>query len=96
MKKVVDVGKALERGWLSNGRNGCIMDNTVELSDRRTFVLGLACACPFGEQLSGCCIRKLREKPLKERISLTKNISEEELGIVIAQHKTCLAERECK
>jgi hypothetical protein len=90
-EKIVDVGKALERGWLSNGS---IMDKTVELSDRRTFVLGLACACPFGEQLSGCCMGKLREKPLKERVSLARNMSEEELDMIIAQHKTCLAERE--
>jgi hypothetical protein len=72
------------------------VDKTVELSDRRTFVLGLACGCPFGEQLSGCCMGELREKPLKERVSLAKNMSEEELDIIIAQHKTCLAERECK
>ena len=72
------------------------MDNTVELSNRQIRVLGLACTCPLGEQFSGCCMGELREKPLKERVSLANNMSEEELDIIIAQHKTCLAERECK
>jgi hypothetical protein len=73
------------------------MDNTVELSERRTWVLGLACACPFEEQLSGCCMTgKLREKPLRERVSIVMNMSEEEVDIIIARHKTCFAGREYK
>ena len=66
------------------------MDKTVELSDRRTFVLGLACGCPFGEQLSGCCMGELREKPLRDRVAPVRNMSEGELDIIITQHKECL------
>ena len=67
-----------------------------ELSDRRTWVLGLACACPLGEQFATCCLGEIRKNPLRQRISLVRNMSEEELDIIIAKHKTCLAERECK
>ncbi len=70
------------------------MDNTFELSNRQIRVLGLACVCPLGEQLSNCCMGELREKPLRERASLIKNMPEEELDRIIAQHKACFAKRE--
>jgi hypothetical protein len=70
------------------------VDNTVELSDRQIRVLGLACVCPLGEQLSGCCMGELREKPLRDRVTLVRNMSNGELDIILTQHKTCLTERE--
>jgi len=70
------------------------MDNTLELSDRQIWVLGLACTCPLGEQLSGCCLGEIREKHLRGRQNLVRNMSEGELGRIITQHKACLTERE--
>ena len=70
------------------------MDNTVELPNKRAWVLGLACECPFGEKLSTCCLGEIRKKHLKARINLVKNMSEEELDRIITDHKKCLVKRE--
>ena len=72
------------------------MDNTVELSDRQIRVLGLACACPLGEQRPDCSLGELRAKPLRDRVGLVRNMSEGELDIIITHHKECLTERECR
>jgi len=72
------------------------MGDAIDQTDRRIWVLGLACACPFGDPISGCCMEKLREKSLRERASLVKKMSEEELNMIVTQHKACFAEKERK
>jgi len=70
------------------------MDNTVELPNRKAWVVGLACECPFGEQLSSCCLGEIRKGHLKARGNLVRGMPEEELDRIITHHKKCLAKRE--
>jgi len=60
----------------------------------KIFAQGLMVDCPMGKPLENCPLLDLRKLPLKTRMQLVDEMSEEKLEETISYHKQCLAKRE--
>lgn len=57
---------------------------------------GLIFKCPVGEEVSRCEFRKIRELPIKDRLTYFNALTEKEFEMLIKFHQRCLSVREKK
>ena len=62
--------------------------------DARLYVVGLLVDCPYEPNPEGCVLHDTRQKPLKERIEWSRQLTDEEIQGIIGAHRKCLAEKE--
>ena len=68
----------------------------MDLPDARVYIVGLFIDCPYELNPKDCALYDIRKKPLKERIELSKRLTEEQVQHIIAIHKKCLSRKERK
>lgn len=62
--------------------------------DARLYIVGLIVDCPYEPNPEDCALHDIRQKPLRERIEWSKQLTNEEIQDIISVHKKCLAEKE--
>ena len=70
------------------------MIENLGIEEKKIWVRGLLVACPFGNPLDDCPAKELRKIPLKERLNLVKEMTEDQITQVISHHRVCLSRRE--
>ena len=70
------------------------MKDRLDIEDKKAWVQGLLVDCPLGEALDACPARDLRSLPIKTRLKLVRDMTEDEVNQVIAHHEACLMKRE--
>jgi hypothetical protein len=68
----------------------------MNLIEKKTWVFGVANACPLNYPLNTCLFKQISEMPVVGRWNYINKLSEEELDNLIEKHKRCLFERELK
>ena len=66
----------------------------LTLKDKRAWVLGLACDCPFSKAFDTCLAKELRELGITDRTDISNGMDENQLDQIIAHHRDCLLQRE--
>ena len=71
-------------------REGCISQGI-----ERAELIGLLVACPFGQDNpSSCPLHSIRERPLPERVAWLDLLEEEEVLLLLENHRQCLGVKE--
>ena len=60
----------------------------------RVLVVGLVVGCPYEANPADCALHEIRQRPLKERVEWTRQLTEEQIQNIIDIHKKCLARKE--
>jgi hypothetical protein len=69
---------------------------SIELENKRNYVIELLMGCPFGKPLDDCSSRDMRKLPIKEQMNELNRMTEEAVTEIITHHKNCLKKREGK
>jgi hypothetical protein len=68
----------------------------MDMPSARAFIVGLLIECPYGLDTRSCILSDYRKKSLKEKLELSKQLTEEKVKNIIATHKYCLLKNEGK
>jgi hypothetical protein len=60
------------------------------------WIKGLLIDCPFGKAVDDCPAKDLRILPILDRFKAADRMEENQLDLIIAHHKACLAKRESR
>ena len=60
----------------------------------RVLVVGLLVGCPYEAKPADCALHEIRQRPLKERVEWSKQLTDEQIQDIIEIHKKCLARKE--
>ena len=66
----------------------------MHLPDARLFVVELLMDYPYEPNPESCALHDIRQKPIRERIEWSKQLTNEEIQGIITVHKECLVEKE--
>ncbi len=66
----------------------------LTFKNKQIWVQGLMIDCPMGKALKTCPAKDVRALPLQERLTMVKQMEENQLDEIIAHHRGCLKERE--
>jgi hypothetical protein len=70
------------------------MIENLDIEEKRIWVQGLLIECPMGTHLDDCPAKELRKIPLKERVNLVKEMTDDQIDQIINYHRACLIRRE--
>ena len=69
-------------------------EGNIIRKDKLIWVKELLIDCPFGNALSDCPLIELRNTPVKGRLRVAEQFTENELDEIIDYHKNCFERRE--